>query len=315
MEEIDITERLRSCNTLKPNDLIIDDLSWKYLCRAVLRGKNIILVGPTRSGKTKAAQSVVKALGKQDKYFYFNLGSTQDARASLIGNTMFKKETGTVFHPSQFVKAIQTPGSVILLDELSRGHHDAWNILMPVLDPTQRYLRLDETEDSSIIKVESDVTFIATANIGNEYTATKVMDKALTSRFPVIVEMKVLDNEQELELLKTLYPEASSKVLGGFETLTNISNDTRKQYKMPESRITTFIPTGTVVEMAELLIDDFTLSEIVEMVIYPLYSEDGGVESERVYVKQIVEKYLNVKSAGTSSPINDPNKKKKIIFG
>jgi type IV secretory pathway ATPase VirB11/archaellum biosynthesis ATPase len=61
METTDITDKLKTCIDLKPNDLIIDALSWKYLCRAVLRGKNIILVGPTRSGKTKAAQSVAEA--------------------------------------------------------------------------------------------------------------------------------------------------------------------------------------------------------------------------------------------------------------
>lgn len=306
MDTTDIAQTLQSCDTLKPNDLIIDDLSWKYLCRAVLRGKNILLIGPTRSGKTKAAQSVVEAYGKSDRYFYFNLGSTQDARSSLVGNTFFKKETGTVFNPSQFVKAIQTPGAIILLDELSRGHHDAWNILMPVLDETQRYLRLDETEDSAVVPVAKGVTFIATANIGNEYTATRVMDKALTARFPVIVEMKVLDDEQELTLLTTLFPNAASTDVNGFKTLTKISNDTKKQFKMEDSRISSFIPTGTVVEMAELLLDGFTLKEIVQMVIYPLYSEDGGAESERVYVKQIVQKYIDMEAAAVPSPINDP---------
>jgi type IV secretory pathway ATPase VirB11/archaellum biosynthesis ATPase len=61
MEIEELTKTLKTCDTLKPTDLIIDGLSWKYLCRAVLRGKNIILVGPTRSGKTKAAQSVAEA--------------------------------------------------------------------------------------------------------------------------------------------------------------------------------------------------------------------------------------------------------------
>jgi type IV secretory pathway ATPase VirB11/archaellum biosynthesis ATPase len=60
MEIEELTKKLQTCDTLKPTDLIIDALSWKYLCRAVLRGKNIILVGPTRSGKTKAAQSVAE---------------------------------------------------------------------------------------------------------------------------------------------------------------------------------------------------------------------------------------------------------------
>ena len=67
-----------------------------------------------------------------------------DNVATLIGNVHFDKAKGTYFSESLFVKAIQTPNAVILLDELSRAHPDAWNILMTVLDQGQRYLRLDE---------------------------------------------------------------------------------------------------------------------------------------------------------------------------
>ena len=54
---------------------------------------------------------------------------------------------------------------------------------MPAIDPTQRYLRLDEDESSSVVKVADGVCFIATANIGNEYTATRVLDKASVEDF------------------------------------------------------------------------------------------------------------------------------------
>ena len=50
---------------------------------------------------------------------------------------------------------------------------------MTVLDGGQRYLRLDEAEGSPIVNVADGVTFIATANIGNEYTSTRVMDRAI----------------------------------------------------------------------------------------------------------------------------------------
>jgi type IV secretory pathway ATPase VirB11/archaellum biosynthesis ATPase len=55
-----IVEILSDCQRLKPADLIMSELKWKYLVRSVLKGKNIILVGPTRCGKTKAAQSVAE---------------------------------------------------------------------------------------------------------------------------------------------------------------------------------------------------------------------------------------------------------------
>jgi MoxR-like ATPase len=308
MTNDEIKEYLQNCHLSRPNDIIMDDLSWKYLVRAILRGKNTLIVGPTRCGKTKAVQCVVQSLEKESVYFYFNLGSTQDARATLVGNTTFKKEHGTVFHQSEFVKAIQTPGAVILLDELSRGHHDAWNILMPVLDPTQRYLRLDEAEDSSIVNVAEGVTFIATANVGNEYTATRVMDKALTSRFPVIVEMQILTDVQELQLLRHLYPKVSTSDYEIFKTLAQISYDTKLQCRMSEARITTYISTAALLDMADLVIDGFSVPEIIRMTIFPLYSADGGAESERVYVKQLVQKYVG--DMDVTSPINDPNKQR-----
>lgn len=315
MTHEDVTKMLSDCSSLKPKSLIIDDLQWKYLVRAVIRGKNILFLGPSRSGKTTAAISVANALDRKNKYFPFNLGSTQDARATLIGNTTFKKDTGTVFNQSEFVTAIQTPGAIILLDELSRGHHDAWNILLPVLDPTQRYLRLDESENSAVIPVADGVTFIATANIGNEYTATRVMDKSLTLRFPVIVEMKLLTAEQEITLLNVLYPVISDADKKLFTTICKISEDTKKQFRMDDAKITNFIPTGQVVEMAELILDGFTLGEIAETAIYTLFEDAGGAESERLYVKQIVQKYLDPIAAAVNSPILDPTTKKvKINF-
>jgi MoxR-like ATPase len=141
------------------------ELKWKYLIRSAVRGKNIMMTGQSGCGKTMSAKALVRALDRPD--FYFNMGATQDPRSTLIGNVHFNNDTGTWLSESLFVRAIQTPNAVILLDELTRAHPDAWNILMPVLDQGQRYLRLDEKEDQATINVAEGVTFVATANIGN----------------------------------------------------------------------------------------------------------------------------------------------------
>jgi MoxR-like ATPase len=308
MNKNEITEILNNCNSIKPSDLIIDDLKWKYLVWAALKGKNILLLGPTRCGKTKAVKSVAKALGKEDKFFNFNIGSTQDARALLIGNSFAKKETGTVFCRSEFTRAIRTPGAIVLLDELTRGHHDAWNILMPVIDTTQRYLRIDESENSDIINVEPDVTFIATANIGSQYTATKVLDKAVSSRFPVKIEMEPIGKKDEYDLLIKHFPNADSEKRILFNIICEIADHTRKQINREDAKISNFISTGSVLEIAELVMDGFSLLEIAEATIYPEYSKDGDMDSERTYIKQLIQKYIKVSKSNVSinNPINDP---------
>lgn len=271
---------------LKPEGLFIEPLKWKYLLRSAVRGKNIMMVGPTGCGKTLAAQSLVRSLKRPD--FYFNLGATQDPRATLIGNTHFNKEAGTFFSESAFVKAIKTPNAIILLDEISRAHPEAWNILMTVLDAGQRYLRLDEAEGSPIVKVASGVTFIATANIGNEYTSTRIMDRAIMDRF-VTIEMDLLDKKSEYDLLKFKFPEADDYSI---TALAEIAHTTRELIKTDVSKVSTIVSTRVNVEAAGLIYDGFSLMEAAEISILPYFSNDGGLDSERTFMKQLVQKYI-----------------------
>ena len=283
----EVVDFISNSYSLKPTGLIMKELKWKYLIRSAVRGKNIMMTGQAGCGKTMAAKSLVNALDRPD--FYFNLGATQDPRASLIGNVHFDKGKGTYFSESLFVKAIQTENAVILLDELTRAHPDAWNILMTVLDQGQRYLRLDEADGQQTIKVADGVTFIATANIGNEYTATRQLDKALMDRF-TIIEMDILTDEEELGLLKYMFPTVDESELKNISDITHL---TRVEAATDNPRITSGVSTRTSVEIAGLLFDGFSLMEAADITIYPQYDATGGVDSERTFVKQIVQKFVS----------------------
>jgi len=286
-DHAEVLNFIHASYSLKPQGLMMNELKWKYLIRSAVRGKNIMMTGPAGCGKTMAAKSLVNSLDRPD--YYFNLGATQDPRATLIGNVHFDKKKGTYFSESVFVKAIQTPNAVILLDELSRAHPDAWNILMTVLDYGQRYLRLDEANGQETIKVAEGVTFVATANIGNEYTSTRVMDKALMDRF-TIVEMDVLNESEENELLTYMFPHVDGTVLGN---VAKIATLTRTESNSDTARIGSGISTRTTVELSGLLFDGFSLQEAAEVSIYPQYDNAGGVDSERTFVKQIVQKFCD----------------------
>ena len=286
-DHAEVLNFIHSSYNLKPKGLVMKELKWKYLVRSAVRGKNILMTGPAGCGKTMAAKSLVNSLDRPD--FYFNLGATQDPRATLIGNVHFDKKKGTYFSESLFVKAIQTPNAVILLDELSRAHPDAWNILMTVLDQGQRYLRLDEANGQETINVAEGVTFVATANIGNEYTSTRVMDKALMDRF-IIVEMDVLTDTEESGLLQYMFPHVDSTLL---ENVSEITHTTRMEAKSDNGKLSTGVSTRTAVELAGLLYDGFGLDEAAEVTIYPQFADDGGIDSERTFVKQLIQKYIS----------------------
>ena len=291
-EQADVMNFISNSYSLKPQSLVMKELKWKYLIRSAVRGRNIMMTGPAGCGKTMAAKSLVNSLDRAD--FYFNLGATQDPRATLIGNTHFDKEKGTYFSEALFVKAIQTPNAVILLDELTRAHPDAWNILMTVLDQGQRYLRLDEAKGQATIEVAEGVTFIATANIGNEYTATRTLDKALMDRF-IIVEMDLLNDVEEKGLLQYMFPNVNEVELG---KVAEIAHLTRVEAISENGRFASGVSTRTSVEIAGLLYDGFSLEESAEVTIYPQFSADGGADSERTFVKQLVQKYVGEEGDG-----------------
>jgi nitric oxide reductase NorQ protein len=276
---------IKNAPSIKPDTLEMSDVKWKYLVRSTVRGKNIMMVGPAGCGKTQAAKSLPEATNKP--FFYFNLGSTQDPRAALIGNTHFKKGE-TLFDKSPFVKALETPDAIIVLVELSRAHPEAWNILMTVLDEEQRYLRLDESIDSPIIKVAEGVCFIATANIGTEYTSSRVLDRALMDRFEII-EVDILNMHQEQLLLQKRFPGLDESLI---ESVADIADTTRKEWRSEEGKLSTMVSTRMTVRLCDLLVDGFDLAEATQVAILPFFDPTGGSDSERTFVKQVIQKHM-----------------------
>ena len=100
--------------------------------------------------------------------------------------------------------------------------------------------------------------------------------------------MDSLDQTMEYKLLKMKYPAAHD---ASVKAISEISAMTRAEIKVANPKLTNSISTRAAVELASLVYDGFTLAEAAEVAIYPFFSEDGGVDSERTFVKQIVQKY------------------------
>jgi hypothetical protein len=75
--------------------------------------------------------------------------------------------------------------------------------------------------------------------------------------------------------------------------VAEIANTTRVESSSETGKIDTAISTRSSVEMAGLLFDGFGLDEAAQVSVYPQFSNDGGVDSERTFVKQLVQKYIN----------------------
>lgn len=280
--------------------------------RSAIRGDNILMTGPSGTGKTVSAYSLHLVMKRP--FFTFNMGSIgDDAKVSLIGNTHYEPASGTFFSESDFIKAITTPNAIILLDELTRSSKQAWNILMSVLDKEQRYIRIDDRVDNRIIDVADGVSFVATANIGMQYTATYQLDWALENRF-TIIEMDPIPLEDEIRFLASLFPDVNVNVIN---TICKIASNTRDDVATGTSLLEHDVSTRMLIEFCDMINDGFSFMESVDTTIIPFFSSEGGNSSERVYLKEIIQKYyipaidvlLSTKNKTTQNHTSDTDTK------
>lgn len=245
---------------------VIDDTKKEMLKTLIESGKNCLLTGATGCGKTTLCNEIADDLGMTP--LVINMGSTQDARTTLIG--YHKLEDGsTSFQTSDFIKGIQTPNTLIILDELSRASDDAFNILFPLLD-FRSEIRVEELANGSsdTIKVDSSVRFIATANIGLDYSSARSLDRALKDRF-IPFHLDYISGKQLKKYITSLYDGEVSKTM---KPILDIYDYSHQQYT--DSKISAQISTRMVLECVSLL-SAFTIPDILNNVLLSMYEEDS----------------------------------------
>jgi MoxR-like ATPase len=248
---------------------VIDETKDKMIHSLVEGGKNVMLTGATGAGKTTYCFEVAKDLGMD--CVVINCGSTQDARTSLLG--YFTLEDGnTNFSPSDFIKAIQKPNTLIVLDELSRASDDAFNILFPILDHRREVCVEEQDGSDRIIKVDDSVRFVATANIGLEYSATRSLDRALQDRF-MTFNLPYITGEQ-LDVFINDSHDLSSENKSMVKTLSQVYDYSHTLFG--KGKIGTRISTRSVIDVLSLVKGGFKMKDILDHAILSQYEQDSS---------------------------------------
>ena len=274
---------------------VIDETKDKMIHSLIKGGKNVMLTGATGAGKTTYCFEVASNLGMNCEVV--NCGSTQDARTSLLGFFQLK-DGNTEFTPSNFIKAIQTKNTLIVLDELSRASDDAFNILFPILDHRREISIEEENGDSRKVKVADGVRFIATANIGLEYSSTRTLDRALQDRF-MTFNLPYITGEEMVEFIGQSH-ELTKDDSMMVNTLSQVYDYSHSLFG--KGKIGTRISTRSIIDTVSLVKDGFSVRDILDHAILSQYEQDSSTivndanilrefaDSIGVYAKKTVSK-------------------------
>ena len=244
---------------------VINKTKKSILTEMVNQKQNVLITGATGTGKTTLAIEIAEELNLEP--VVINCGSTQDARSSLIG--YFTLDNGsTKFQEADFLKAIQKPNTLVILDELSRGSADAYNIIFPILDFRQN-IRVDEKDDNRIVNVAKGVRFMATANVGLEYSSTRSIDRALQDRFAIFNLEYIKGRSLKTYIKKTI----SSEVADRCGDLLKLYDYSHKMFD--QAKLSTRISTRAVLMVAELT-KTFELKDILDNVILSMFKQDSS---------------------------------------
>lgn len=255
----------------------VEERNWNYLVRNILRHKNTMLIGPTGTGKTEIVQKICAELGLE--CHIYDMGSMQDPLTDLLGS--HRLENGSsVFDYAKFVEDVQKPG-VILLDELSRAPLMTNNILFPCLDGRRQLpIEIADSHHDRAVKVHPECTFIATANIGSEYSGTNEIDAALLNRF-LPIQLNYLPANIEIRLLNIrtgIDDTAAAEIVSKFNAIRMAYN---------ENTISKSVSTRELIACGELIADGFTIAEAIDFIVCQKFV-NAQYDTDLVTVKRLV---------------------------
>lgn len=272
------TDKKYAAPSIAKDGFYVEDSKWTILMRNILKKQNTMMIGESGTGKTELAMLAAKRLGLECNVY--DMGAMLDPVASLLGTHRLQKGGESVFDYAKFTQDIQKPG-VIILDELSRAPLSCLNILFPCLD-NRRKLQIDiaGSEDEREIKVHPDCVFIATANIGDQYTGTQMMDRALVDRFfPLELGYMGDDNEVEVLINRCSIDKAAAT------NIVNVAKSIRVAYSRGD--IQTTVSTRWTLSAGHMVADGFSALQALQAIFLPLF-EGSLTDGERGIVNKMI---------------------------
>lgn len=271
----------------KDNFAILDNYfrvptgTYKILKRNIEKGVSSMLIGGTGQGKSELAFCMGAVLGID--VIMMDMGTMVDPIMGLVGTRAIKikgSQSHSTFIKSRFSQAIQKPG-IVVLDEISRANVQATNLLFPVLDFRKELSMEYSFDNSAPVKVHPKCVFIATANMGSQYTGTHKLDRALVDRF-MMIEIDPLEKKEILDVIKYHYPKVMAtereKIVDCYININKEHDDYKINFNLSLRHLKM---------IASLIQDGFTIYDSFYAICKGIGSKEG-LKSLETILKSVV---------------------------
>ncbi len=260
--------------TIEDDGFWVSEDNWYLLLVNLLQQENTLFTGPSGTGKTELVLTACRKLGLP--CHVYDMGSMYDPISEMLGVHRIAPDGSSVFDYASFTQDIRQEG-VILLDELSRATPAVNNILLPCLDSRRSLpVEMAGTKDCRTIPVHPKCRFVATANIGAEYTGTNTMDRALMDRF-FPVELTYMPADQEVAVLMKRYGIPKADALNIVRTAGTVRSNHAKE------ELGTTLSTRETLRAARMVAAGYPAVAAMELTYLPLF-EGTKAEGERSIV-------------------------------
>lgn len=219
-------------NSFVENGNLVEMLSY-----GIEENLPVLLVGDTGTGKTSAVRYLAKETNNSFRRLNLNGQTTVD---EFVGKILVN-EKGTYWTDGILTDALRN-GHWLLLDEINAALPEILFVLQSLLDDDRYIVLSDKPEErdalgnitcpgSEIVRPHENFRLFASMNGGDGYSGTKDLNKALMSRFPIVLEVNYPDEEKEWQIVKSRFPKSDEYEV---KKVIQFGNELRETYKAQE---------------------------------------------------------------------------------
>lgn len=242
-----------------------------------------LLTGKPSVGKSSLVEYYCAITGRP--FYRFNYNGTMDA-SSLLG-TQSASSGSTHWHDGLITEAIKCPHAILLHDEWTFAPAEVIAAMQYLLEVNGKLVLADKpgTVEDKIVYPATNVRMVFADNtrgngdVTGKFVGTQPQNSATIDRIGTFIEVKFLSENDEVKMLKAMYPDATERLV---TSCVKVANLCRKAFD--DGQLTTVMSLRVLCSWIQHSLNLRDIDKGLELAFLNRFDSEG----ERIAVKEFV---------------------------